>query len=239
MSAIRESMSHTAQVISSIAHDLRSPLNAVIGFSRLMLKGIDGQLSSNQIVDLEAIQINGQAMLQMIDNLIDLARAESGQLTLKEEQFCVQPLLDRACSTANAKGISARCRTNDPQEAIATSIKADQSLARKAVEKAMAAAAHLAAGGSILVTTQLTAGYVEIRYDCTASQGLAPGTPHILQGFRSHGASMEHHLDATGLNLLITQVLVELNGGTLNVEQASPARLTITIRLPADASSKR
>ena len=90
--------SHTAKIVASIAHDLRSPLNAVIGFSRVMLKGIDGPLSEMQATDLQAVYANGQAMLEMVDDLIDLAKAESGWLTPVPALVHVPLLVQKACS---------------------------------------------------------------------------------------------------------------------------------------------
>ena len=234
----RNNLSQTTQAVASIAHDLRSPLNTVIGFSRLLLRGIDGPLTDDQVTDLEAIQANGQAMLQMVDDLIDLARAESGRLVLEDDSFSAQPLLARACAIADRSGTNTSCRMNDSLKARPVPVRADLSTTQKALHRAMEAATQLAAGGDISVTSQSKSDFVEIVYECTASQGLAPSTSHTIEAFGPCGDSTDLRLDATSLRLLVARMLIALNGGTLEVNQASPVRLAIIMRLPAQLPSE-
>ena len=153
----------TATVLASFAHDLRSPLNAVIGFSRIMLKGIDGPLSEMQAADLEAINTNGNTMLQMVDNLIDLAKAESGWLTPSPAAVHVHPLLEKVISLtmpmAKEQDIEVDYRAN----ASTPPVQVDQSLTQKAIEKLLAAAMRLAGSGKLAVTTDASEDSVTIR----------------------------------------------------------------------------
>ncbi|MCP4535820.1 MAG: hypothetical protein GY832_01575 [Chloroflexi bacterium] len=66
------------QSLSNISHELRTPLNSIIGFSRVLLQGIDGPLSEEQTTDIKAIHNSGQHMLEMINNLLELVRLREG-----------------------------------------------------------------------------------------------------------------------------------------------------------------
>jgi signal transduction histidine kinase len=69
--------------ISWAAHDLKSPLNAMIGFTKVVMKGIDGPVTELQITDLNTAYVNGQRMLKLTNNLIDMARLNNGEIKIE------------------------------------------------------------------------------------------------------------------------------------------------------------
>ncbi len=75
------------QFLASMSHELRTPLNSIIGFSRVILKGIDGPLSAAQEEDLKIINDNGQLLLALINEILDMAKIEAGKMTVSFEQI--------------------------------------------------------------------------------------------------------------------------------------------------------
>jgi signal transduction histidine kinase len=71
------------EFISWAAHDLKSPLNAIIGFTKVVLKGIDGPINDIQTTDLTSAHVNGQRMLLLTSNLIDMARLNNGDIKIE------------------------------------------------------------------------------------------------------------------------------------------------------------
>ena len=222
--------SHTGEIVASIAHDLRSPLNAIIGFSRVMLKGIDGPLSEMQATDLQAVYANGQAMLEMVDDLIDLAKAESGWLTPVPAPVHFPLLVQKACSLSGSA--SRPILVAYPGGEDLPPAYADLAQAQKAVDGLVVAATHLAGPGEIAVELTDDGMDVAMKVTCTSAEGLAPEAPHTIEAFRTSGASPEHRVNRTSLKLLVSSRLAALNGGTVQVMESSQTALALVMRLP-------
>ena len=221
----------TADVLASIAHDLRSPLNAVIGFSRIMIKGIDGPLSDMQKADLEAIYTNGNTMLEMVDNLIDLAKVESGWLTSSRSSFHLDPLLEKVISLS-----AARARESQV-ELVATSglslpIEADQAATQKALERFISAVIHLVGAGQVTVDTQQSDGRATVSIVGIPPQGLSPEVASTLEACLSGGASTEHRINPVALQILVGKALLALNGCACQIDTPADAQIRITCDLP-------
>lgn len=85
------------------SHDLKTPLNAVIGFSKVVLKGIDGPINEIQSTDLASVHANGQKMLVYLNHLVDAARLNRGDLTLKLEEVEIAPLVEESLARWQAQ----------------------------------------------------------------------------------------------------------------------------------------
>ena len=103
--------------LSWAAHDLKTPLNAIIGFSRVVMKGIDGPVNEAQTTDLNTVFTGGQRMLSLLNNLVDMARLNNGQLALFREECDVSELLAEA---------AARWQTQNPAKPLTSAIKVAQ-----------------------------------------------------------------------------------------------------------------
>ena len=83
-----------------MSHELRTPLNSIIGFSRVILKGIDGPVTEMQQQDLTAIYNSGQHLLGLINDILDLARIEAGKMELNFEEVHLAEMVTSVLSTA-------------------------------------------------------------------------------------------------------------------------------------------
>jgi signal transduction histidine kinase len=71
-----------SQFLANMSHELRTPLNSIIGFSRVIIKGIDGPINDTQKQDLTAIYNSGQHLLSLINDMLDLSKIEAGKMEL-------------------------------------------------------------------------------------------------------------------------------------------------------------
>src|SRR5215213_3471724 len=97
---LREVDQLKSQFLANMSHELRTPLNSIIGFSRVILKGIDGPVSDMQQQDLTAIYNSGQHLLGLINDILDLARIEAGKMELSYGMFSMGDLIKSVMSTA-------------------------------------------------------------------------------------------------------------------------------------------
>ena len=89
-----------SQFLANMSHELRTPLNSIIGFSRVILKGIDGPVTEMQQQDLTAIYNSGQHLLGLINDILDLARIEAGKMELNFEEVKLSEMVNSVLSTA-------------------------------------------------------------------------------------------------------------------------------------------
>lgn len=227
----------TAQILSSVAHDLRSPLNAVIGFSRLLLKGIDGPLSELQVTDVQAIQANGLALLEMIESLLELARMEAGWMSQSPGSFHLPPLLEKAISlvkpTADERQVEQACHCTPALPPV----YADKARIEMTLHRLASAAVYLVGPGSVEWTVQVGGKGVIVRAVVVlGADGLSPETACILEGYRSAGTSPERRIDAIALKMVVSERTIAANGGALWVERPSEEQISIAFSLPTSPS---
>src|SRR5690606_24840951 len=89
-----------SQFLANMSHELRTPLNSIIGFSRVILKGIDGPLTDLQEQDLTTIYNSGQHLLGLINNILDLSKIEAGKMEIQPEYMDAEETIDTVISTS-------------------------------------------------------------------------------------------------------------------------------------------
>jgi signal transduction histidine kinase len=89
-----------SQFLANMSHELRTPLNSVIGFSRVILKGIDGPINETQEQDITAIYNSGMHLLNMINEILDLSKIEAGKMELQFDDVNISDVINSAVSTA-------------------------------------------------------------------------------------------------------------------------------------------
>jgi len=206
--------------LANMSHELRTPLNSVLGFTDVMLEGLDGELTENMDNDLRLIQKNGQHLLHLINDVLDMAKIESGRMNLHPEKFTVHSILDEVTSItstlASEKNLAFFIEEDSDRE---IEIYADNTRLRQVMINLVNNAIKFTFTGKIaLRVAQLDGARVLITVKDT---GLGIPPDHleaVFQEFTQVDTSTTRKVGGTGLGLPISRRLVEMHGGRLWAE---------------------
>src|SRR5581483_1441956 len=99
-----------SEFLASVSHELRTPMNAIIGYTKLMLDGLDGDLTEQQVADLQRVAQAGDNLLGLINGLLDLAKIEAGKMELDAEEIDIQAVVEEVIELvrpqAEGKGLA-------------------------------------------------------------------------------------------------------------------------------------
>ena len=222
-----------SEFLSSMSHELRTPLNAVLGFAQLLASDKPPPTQSQQR-SLDQILKGGWYLLQLINEILDLAMIESGQVMMSQESMGLSDVL-RDCQAmmepqANKRGIDMRFTSLEQP----FFVHADRTRVKQVLINLLSnAIKYNRKGGSVTVTAG-TSSEGRVCLSVTDSgTGLSPAQiDQLFQPFnrlgREHGGE-----EGTGIGLVVTKQLVELMGGTIGVESVLDVGTTFWIELAA------
>jgi PAS domain S-box-containing protein len=224
-----------SEFLANMSHELRTPLNAIIGFSEMMKNESFGPLGSAKYREYtDDIFTSGHHLLGLINDILDLSKAEAGKMELYEEEFdpagatlsCLNMIKDQA-RKQRVELVPEIARDN-------VRLRADQKMFRQIVINILTNAVKFTPpGGKIWAKAwaQPSSGYVLQIVD--TGIGIEPrDIPKMLQPFTQveSAANRRHH--GTGLGLPLTKRLIELHGGILDIQSRPGEGTTVTIRFP-------
>jgi signal transduction histidine kinase len=203
-----------------MSHELRTPLNSILGFTDVMLEGLDGNLTDYMDNDLRLIQKNGQHLLHLINDVLDMAKIESGRMNLNPETFKVQSALEEVTSItstlASEKNLSLFIEENSDQEIV---IYADNTRLRQVLINLVNNAIKFTQTGSIRICAKPIEGARVLITVKDTGIGIPPEQLEaIFQEFTQVDTSSTRKAGGTGLGLPISRRLVEMHGGRLWAE---------------------
>ncbi len=206
--------------LANMSHELRTPLNSILGFSDVMLEGIDGPLSEFMENDLKLIQKNGLHLLHLINDVLDMAKIESGRMNLHPEPLKLYDtfteVINITSALAGAKNLEVFIEPDSNPE---IEILADVTRLRQVMINLV--------NNSIKFTDQ---GHISIRADelpddqvmiSVKDTGIGIPPEHlesIFQEFSQVDTSTTRKVGGTGLGLPISRRLIELHGGKMWAE---------------------
>ena len=215
---LRETDLFRSQFLANMSHELRTPLNSIIGFSRVILKGIDGPLTDMQTTDLEAIYSNGQHLLTMINEILDMSKMEAGKMELVIENVDLNVLVRGVVSTSTALVKDKPIKLVTEIEEGLPIIRADGTRIRQVITNLMSNAAKFTEEGSITfrVWTQQEMVYVSVQ---DTGEGIPDEkVPLVFEAFRQVDGSSTRRAEGTGLGMPISRQFVEMHGGEIWLE---------------------
>ena len=219
---LREVDKLKSQFLANMSHELRTPLNSIIGFSRVILKGIDGPITDMQQQDLTAIYNSGQHLLGLINDVLDLARIEAGKMELNFEEVNIADMIQSVLSTAKGlvKEKPIQLVSNVP--AGTYTVRGDTMRVRQIFINLLSNAAKFTDEGAIKVEAlnQKDAdGKTEvlIRVTDTGPGISAEDQEKLFKAFSQVDGSATRKSGGTGLGLSICANLVQLHGGRIGV----------------------
>jgi PAS domain S-box-containing protein len=211
-----------SQFLANMSHELRTPLNSIIGFSRVILKGIDGPVTEMQQQDLTAIYNSGQHLLGLINDILDLARIEAGKMELNFEEVHLSEMTTSVMSTAKGLVKEKSIQLIQHIPANMPTVRGDAMRVRQVLLNLISNAAKFTETGSITVEAQVQkgpAGKLEALINVIDSgPGIsAEDQKKLFQAFSQVDGSATRRTGGTGLGLSICANLVQLHGGRIGV----------------------
>ncbi len=228
-------------LLRTMSHELKTPLNAIIGFADL-LKSSPGRFRTEQVGEYAGlIHGAGGNLLKLINQILDLTKIAAGRFTLWRESVSVRAAIAaaldnlgaRAAAKSIAVSVEGECADDCAADADETALV---NMISHLVENAIA---YTQAGGTVCIGVEREPDYVRIRIADNGPGVAAADLPRIMQPFEQAGRGTCDHNHGAGLGLPIVKALVELHGGTLSLESELGHGLTATLELPAARAGGR
>jgi PAS domain S-box-containing protein len=234
---LREVDQLKSQFLANMSHELRTPLNSIIGFSRVILKGIDGPVSEMQQQDLTAIYNSGQHLLGLINDVLDLARIEAGKMELNFEEVHLAEMTTSVMSTA--KGLIKEKPIHLLQRIPADmpAVRGDTMRVRQVLLNLISNASKFTDEGSITVETRVQRGPTGklealINVIDTGPGISAEDQEKLFKAFSQVDGSATRKSGGSGLGLSICANLVQLHNGLIGVHSENGNGSTFWFTLP-------
>jgi signal transduction histidine kinase len=224
-------------VMAAVSHELRQPLNAILGWASVWRSGRLDEARQRQ--SMEAIERNARVLARLVDDLCDTAAITSGRLRVDVQPIdvstAVAAAVDVVAQAAAAKGVQLELDLAPGVRALADADRLGQ-IVWNLVANAIT---FTPPGGSVLVQVRLAGGRAVISVADTG-QGIGPELlPHVFERYRQASAGAPP-AGSFGLGLAIVKHLVELHGGAVAADSAGECRgATFTVRLPALVDAAR
>ena len=216
---------------SIVSHDIRTPLNAILGYSELLRNGIEDPAGRDEA--LESIRASGTTLLQLVNDVLDLAKMDSGKLTIRPEPMRLDRLADEVFASfrlaAAGKGIALVNRT-----AGVPAVLLDERHFRQILFNLVGNAVKFTEKGSVTVSASVSGEDLEVSVADTGC-GIAPDMisrifdPFVQAQDPSHSADRS---GGTGLGLSIAYEIVQRHNGRMEIHSQKGKGTAITVTLP-------
>ena len=224
-----------SEFVANMSHELRTPLNAIIGFSDVIQSGVFGPVEPRYKSYAADINSSGRHLLSIVNEILDVAKLESGHFDLSAERFDLRAEIDDCVAIAQASAsrhdVTILANVSDDVPAM---VEMDPVKFRQIILNLLSNAVKFSSPNTeIRVDGVMTAPEtVEIRVS-DKGIGMTPGEIELaLQPFGQVATAYTRKHEGTGLGLSITKLLVEAFGGTLSIESAPEEGTTVVLHLP-------
>ena len=231
-----------SEFLASMSHELRTPLHTIIGFSELLAEGAEGPLNDRQARFVGHVHQDALHLLELINDILDLSKIEAGRMELQSERFDALAVINDAVGSihpmAEAKNITVNNRVQSPQFIFADRVRFREILTNLLSNAVKFTPEH----GAVRLDCEPFSDYGNDMVSFSVSDtgiGIAPEDHEaIFDTFRQVGPTTRGVREGTGLGLAIVRRLVEMHGGTIELESEPGKGSRFTFTMPVRRSDR-
>jgi len=225
-----------SKFLANMSHELRTPLNAIIGFSEILEDQTFGQLNEKQLRYAGHIHSSGQHLLRLINEILDLAKVESGKMELHPSEVNINTLVENGLMMIKEKALkhSIQIDVHIPEELANSYVEADEIKLKQIIFNLLSNAAKFTPdGGRIVISAHLEADQVVISVTDTGVGLETQDQERIFAPFEQADQAHVRKQEGTGLGLALARSLVELHRGRIWVSSGGLGKgSTFTFAIP-------
>jgi PAS domain S-box-containing protein len=233
-----EASAASSEFLAKVNHELRSPLNAVIGFSQIIENGPRDEFDNGRFADYAGdIRYSGETLLDLVNDALDLSRVEAGQATLEEENVDVNEVVGECLAEIDGRASARSVMLESSLPSTLLLIYADRSKLKRILLSVLANSVETTAGGGG-VWLEVNAGMgQDVTFQVfnsgaqtsTDDSGDEAGFPEPEEAHHTFG----NELSGSGLGIMLAKSLVELHGGTFDLQCVPGIGAITTASFPA------
>jgi signal transduction histidine kinase len=223
---------HKSQFLANMSHELRTPLNAILGYTELILDSIYGDVPERMRSVLERVQSNGKHLLGLINDVLDLAKIEAGQLTLSLEDYSIRDVVHSVFtlveSLAEEKHLALKVELPDDLPVA----HGDERRLTQVLLNLVGNAIKFTDAGEVVIRAAASNGHYTLSVQDTGP-GISPSDQvKIFEEFQQADSSLTKVKGGTGLGLSIAKRIVNLHGGRIWVSSEPGSGSTFFVDVP-------
>jgi signal transduction histidine kinase len=226
---------HKAEFLANMSHELRTPLNSILGFSQLLLEGDGGVLTGDQRQDVDIIAQNGQHLLALINDLLDISKLEAGKAQLHRGEVEVEPLISECVESVRSLAKTKKLDLSANVSAEVGRVFADGPKLKQVLLNLLGNAIKFTETGSVRITAERQGAELRVSVRDTGIGIPVEDAERIFESFQQGKSGISGKYQGTGLGLAICRQLVEMHGGRIWVKSTAGQGSTFTFTIPQRA----
>jgi signal transduction histidine kinase/CheY-like chemotaxis protein len=233
---LRQASELKTKFLSNMSHEFRTPLNSVLALSRLLLDRIDGELTPEQERQVGYIRRSAESLLELVNDLLDLAKVEAGKVDVRPNAFTVGELFGglrgalRPLLTSQAVDLIFEIPDQVPK------LFTDEGKVTQILRNLISNALKFTEQGEVRVSASFDAGNERVKLSVRDTGiGIAPqDQARIFEEFSQVETKIQKRVKGTGLGLPLSRSLAELLGGELTIESVPGQGSVFTLSIPPE-----
>ena len=226
-----------SQFLANISHEFRTPLNAILGYTHMLLHGVTGAVTDPQRKSLSRIDSNSRHLLALINDILDITRIEAGRMPLNVTKFRISELVDEVMSELEPIIRRSNLTVNTRMRSTVAFVKTDRQKVKQIVSNLLSNSLKFTPTGSVTISSTFDKRDQAV---CIAVRDTGVGIAaeshiKIFEDFRQLDDSPARGYGGTGLGLSICRRLAQMLGGSIELVSLVGEGSTFTLRLPVRA----
>jgi PAS domain S-box-containing protein len=232
--ALEQASAAKSQFLANVSHEFRTPLNAILGYSLMLMGGFYGQLSEEQARTVQRIDANSKHLATLINDVLDIERIEAGRMPLQISQFPVQDVVREVMEELQGVIAQSSAAVNVGLPAELPRLKSDRQKLKQILVNLLSNALKYTKEGTVEIIAAHDAAAGRLTLSVRDSGvGIAPEDhTRIFEPFQQAKRVITRPQGGTGLGLAISRRLAQMLGGDIAVQSALGAGSTFTVSIP-------